>query len=73
MVETLRKAIEWRRQLDARRAASQGAIARREAVTCARGTQIMMLLRLGPGIRERILVLPPTAEYPAMLDMSYDP
>ena len=55
VVETLRKAIEWRRQLDAGKIASQADIARREGVTRARVTQVLMLLCLAPEIQERIL------------------
>jgi len=58
VVETLRKALEWRRQLDAKEVANQAAIARREGVTRARVTQVLMLLRLAPGIQERILSMP---------------
>ncbi len=48
VVATLLKAMEWRRQLDAGEVASQADIARREGITRARVTQIMMLLRLAP-------------------------
>ena len=58
MVATLRRAIEWRRQLDAGEVASQADIARREGVTRARVTQVLMLLRLAPEIRGRILNMP---------------
>ena len=53
-VETLRKAIEWRRQLDSGKVANQAEIARCEGITRARVTQVLGLLRLTPGIRERI-------------------
>lgn len=55
IVETLRKAIEWHRQLDAGEVPNQAAIARREGVTHARVTQIMGLLRPAPEIQEPIL------------------
>jgi len=57
VAETLRKAIEWRRQLDAGEVPNQAAIARREGVTRARVTQILGLLRLPLGVRDRILAL----------------
>jgi len=57
VVETLRKAIEWRRQLDAGEVASQADVARRDGVTRARVTQVMMLLRLAPEIQASILNL----------------
>ena len=58
VVETLRRALEWRRELDAGEVASQAAIARREGVTRARVTQVLMLLRLAPDIQERMLSMP---------------
>jgi hypothetical protein len=58
IVETLRKAIEWRRQLDAGEVPNQAAIARREGITRARVTQILSLLRLPLVDRDRILALP---------------
>ncbi len=57
IVETLRKAIEWRRELDAGEVPSQAAIARREGITRARVTQILGLLRLPPEVRSRILTM----------------
>jgi len=62
VVETLRKALAWRQELDAGMVANQAEIARREGITRARVTQIMMLLRLAPVIQERILALPASAE-----------
>jgi hypothetical protein len=56
--ETLRKALEWRRQLDADEVPNQAAIARREGITRARVTQIMGILRLAPKIKEQIVALP---------------
>ncbi len=64
VVELLRKAIEWRRQLDAGEVRNQAEIAKREEVTRARVTQIIGLLRLGPEIHEKILSLPDTAHRP---------
>ena len=64
VVELLRKAIEWRRQLDAGEVRNQAEIAKREGVTRARVTQIIGLLRLGLGIHENILSLPDTAHRP---------
>jgi len=66
VVETLHRALEWRRQLDAGEVASQAEIARREGVTRARVTQVMMLLRLEPKVQERVLALPPTAARPTV-------
>lgn len=60
IAETLRKAIEWRRQLDAGEVPNQAAITRREGITRARVTQILMLLQLAPAIQERILRMPKT-------------
>ena len=58
VVEMLRKALAWRQELDSGAVASQADIARREGVTRARVTQVLMLLRLAPEIQERILDLP---------------
>jgi ParB-like chromosome segregation protein Spo0J len=58
VVELLRKAIEWREQLNSGEALSQADIARREGVTRARVTQVMGILRLAPEIRQRILAMP---------------
>ena len=60
VVQLLRKAVEWQRQLDAGDIASQAAIARREGISRARVTQIMGLLRLTQEIRDRIAALPET-------------
>ena len=61
IVETLRKAIEWRCQLDADEVPSQAAIARREGITRARVTQIMALLRLSPAIQDQLFSIPEVA------------
>jgi hypothetical protein len=60
IVELLRKAIEWRRQIDAGEVQNKAEIARREGITRARVTQVMELLRLAPEIQEKILTMPPT-------------
>ena len=73
MVELLRKAIVWRQELDAGAVAKQAEIARREGVTRARVTQIMMLLRLAPDIQERVLALPATAERPILSERMLRP
>lgn len=57
VVETLRKALAWRQELDSGAVANQADIARREGVTRARVTQVFMLLRLAPDIQKRILGL----------------
>ncbi len=54
VAELLRKAIDWRRQLDAGEVLDQADIARQEGVTRARVTQVMGLLRLAPEIQEQI-------------------
>lgn len=61
MVELLRTAQEWRRQLNAGEVENQAAIARREGITRARVTQIMALIRLAPEIQNHVLSLPATA------------
>ena len=58
VVELLRKAMEWQRQLEADEVRNQAEIARLEGVTRARVTQIMALTRLEPEIREYILAMP---------------
>lgn len=57
VVELLRKAQEWRRQLDAGGVRTQAEIARREGITRARVTQIMALIRLAPEIQDHVLSL----------------
>ena len=57
MVETLRKALAWRHELDSGAVATRAEIARREGLSRARVTQVMMLLRLAPDIQESILTL----------------
>ena len=58
VVELLRKAIEWRCQLDAGEIRNQAEIARREGITRARVTQVMGMLRLAPQVQEQILTMP---------------
>lgn len=58
VVELLRKAIEWRRQLDAGELHTQADIARREGITRARVSQVLGMLRLAPEIQKRVLALP---------------
>ena len=60
VVQTLRKALEWRRQLDAGEVANQAAIARREGISRARVTQILALLRLAPAIKDQVLTAQPS-------------
>ncbi|MFH1022678.1 MAG: hypothetical protein V1809_04760 [Planctomycetota bacterium] len=64
VVETLRKALTWRQELDSGTVAKQVDIARREGVTRARVTQVLMLLRLAPKIQEHILGLPESVAPP---------
>ncbi|MDY7011872.1 MAG: hypothetical protein SVV80_14160, partial [Planctomycetota bacterium] len=73
VVETLRKALEWRRQLDAGEVASQAEVARREGLTRARVTQVMMLLRLAPEIQERILDMPESISRPRISERALRP
>ncbi|MDD5761194.1 MAG: hypothetical protein PHP88_01620 [bacterium] len=61
VTELLRKAIEWRRQLDAGEVRNQADISRREGITRARVTQVMGMLRLAPEIQEQIHTLPDTS------------
>ncbi|MCL5884366.1 MAG: hypothetical protein M1377_03300 [Deltaproteobacteria bacterium] len=68
VTELLRKAIEWRRQLDAGEVRNQAEIARREGITRARVTQIMGMLRLAPEIREYILSLPAPIHRPPVTE-----
>ena len=68
VVELLRKAIEWRRRLDAGEDHTQADIARREGITRARVSQVMGLLRLAPEHRARILAMPITARRPAITE-----
>ena len=66
VVETLLKAMEWRRQIDAGEVPDQATIARREGVSRARVTQVLMLLRLAPDIQESILALPGSPNPPRL-------
>jgi hypothetical protein len=73
VAELLRKAIEWRRQLDAGEVRNQAEIARREGLTRARVTQVLGLLRLAPEIQEHILALPETVGRPAISERALRP
>ncbi len=73
MAELLRKAQEWRRQLDTGEYTAQAEIARREGVTRARVSQIMALLRLSLEIQKRILSLPDVAGRPAVTERALRP
>ena len=55
VVELLRTAQEWQRQLAAGEVKNQAEIARREGISRARVTQVMGLLRLAPDLQEHIL------------------
>jgi hypothetical protein len=68
VVELLRTAQEWRRQIDAGEVDNQAAIARREGITRARVTQIMALTRLAPEIQECVLSLPDTVGRPKLTE-----
>jgi hypothetical protein len=73
VTELLRKAIEWRRQLDAGEVRNQAQIARREGITRARVTQVMALLRLAPEIREQILTMSNAFRRPEITERSLRP
>lgn len=66
VVETLLKAMEWRRELDKGEVPDQATIAKREGVSRARGTQVLMLLRLAPDIQESLLSLPGSPNPPRL-------
>ncbi len=68
VTELLRKAIEWRRQLDAGEVRNQSDIARREGITRARVTQIMGMLQFAPEIQEQILYLPDAGRRPLITE-----
>lgn len=57
IIDTLRLAQEWQRQLGAGEIESQAAIARREGLTPARVTQVLALLRLPHAILHSIRAL----------------
>ena len=73
IIELLRKAIEWRRQLDGGEVRNQATIARREGITRARVTQVMGMLRLGPEIQKKILSLPDTSHRPPISERMLRP
>ncbi|MDD5705497.1 MAG: hypothetical protein PHR35_06195 [Kiritimatiellae bacterium] len=73
VVELLRTAQEWRRQIDAGEVRNQAEIARREEITRARVTQILGLLRLAPAIQAHVLSLPDMANLPIITERSLRP
>jgi hypothetical protein len=73
VTELLRKAIEWRRQLDAGEVRSQADIARREGITRARVTQIMGMLQFAPEIQEQILYMPDAGRRPLITERTLRP
>ncbi len=73
VVELLRKAQEWRRQLDAGEVSTQAEIARREGITRARVTQVMGLLRLVPEIQANVLSLQDVSCRPAISERALRP
>ncbi|MBN2565587.1 MAG: hypothetical protein JXB46_07730, partial [Candidatus Eisenbacteria bacterium] len=73
VVELLRTAMEWERQLDAGEVGTQAEIAGRERITRARVTQIMALLRLAPEIRDQILAMPESVGQPAISERALRP
>ncbi len=68
LVTTLHKAREWRRQLDTGEITNQAAIARREGVSRARVTQVLMLLRLAPEIQQSLLGIPNAGQRSAVAE-----
>lgn len=73
VTELLRKAIKWRRQLDAGVVRSKADIARREGITRARVTQVMGLLRLDSDTREQILTMSNTIRGPEINERNLRP
>ena len=73
VVELLRMAQEWRRQLDAGAVRTQAEIARREGITRARVTQIMALIRLAPEIQDHVLSLPVMVHRSAITEKALRP
>ncbi len=73
VVETLRKALAWRQELDSGVVANQADIARREGITRARVTQVLMLLRLAPDVQERVLAFPVTVDRPVLTERMLRP
>ena len=73
VVELLRKAIEWQRQLDAGEVPNKTEIARQEGITRARVTQVISLLRLAPEFRKQILTLSDTIQQSAVTERRLRP
>ena len=73
VIELLRKAIEWRRQIDAGEVRNQAEIARQEGITRARVTQVMRMLHLAPEIRENILSTPNAIRRPPVTERALRP
>ena len=68
VVELLRTAQEWRRQIDVGEVSNQAAIARREGITRARVSQILAMLRLAPELQDFILALPDSTSKPTVTE-----
>ena len=73
VVELLRRAIEWKTQLESQDIANQAAIAAREGITRARVAQVMGMLRLAPDIREQILAMPDAVLRPRITERALRP
>ena len=73
VVETLRKALAWQRDLDAGAVASRAELARREGITRARVTQVLMLLRLAPDIQEAVLAIKESLDPPGIGERALRP
>jgi hypothetical protein len=73
VVELLRMAMEWQRQLDAGEVGTQAEIAGREGITRARVTQVMGMLRLAAEIQQHILAVSETVRQPAISERALRP
>jgi len=73
VVELLKTAQEWQRQLNAGDVTNQAEIARREGITRARVTQIMALIRLAPEIQDHVLSLPAMAHRSVITEKALRP
>ena len=73
IVQLLRQAHEWRRQLDVGEVFNQAEIAGREGITRARVTQIMRLPRLASDIQEHILTMPAVVGRPTITERALRP
>jgi hypothetical protein len=73
VVELLRKALEWQALLESGEVRNQAEIARREAITRARVTQVMGMLQLAPEIQQQILSMPDALRRPVITERALRP